>query len=266
MAESSIEDTSWVPWVVAPGSGFEVRDPRGVVGLVQIDRSQFLVTQPFRFSDRDVEQLLLDALVSDGKDAQQARKRRRRCRSFTPSENPSDLASIPCYMRWFESADGAHTLAAVLHDDLIVDEPNGGPLGSDMLSDTFFREMMKAAGVPWIKRWIMWAAVALRSRWRPAGSGESRCSSGSCSPAPASLRSSGRLDPSCSTGAARTPGCCCRSQFRSRLSPWCCGAGNTALASCGGRRALDSAGGVVAGIGYVIYLGLEPGAKTVGLR
>ena len=72
-------------------------------------------------------------------------------------------------MRWFESSYGAHTLAAVLHDDLIVDEPNGGPLGSDTLSDTFFREMMKAAGVPWLKRWIMWAAVALRTRWAAGG-------------------------------------------------------------------------------------------------
>ena len=169
MADTSIDDTSWTPWIVAPGSGFEVRDPHGAVGLTQINPSQFLVTKPFRFSDTEVEQRLIDELVSDGKSAQEARTAVDDARSFTPSENPSDLASIPRYMRWFETAYGVHTLAAVLHDDLIVDEPNGGPLGSDTLSDTFFREMMGAAGVPWLKRWIMWAAVALRTRWAAGG-------------------------------------------------------------------------------------------------
>ncbi len=72
-------------------------------------------------------------------------------------------------MRWFEAAYGAHTLAAIIHDDLIVDKPNGGPLEDDTLSDRFFREMMKSAGVPWLKRWIMWSAVALRSRWAVGG-------------------------------------------------------------------------------------------------
>jgi hypothetical protein len=169
MADASVEDAAWAPWVVAPGSGFEVRDPHGAVGLTQITSSQFLVTKPFRFSDSGVEQRLVDELVTGGKSTQDARTAVDDARSFMPSENPSDLASIPRYMRWFESSYGAHTLAAVLHDDLIVDEPNGGPLGSDTLSDTFFREMMESAGVPWLKRWIMWAAVALRSRWAAGG-------------------------------------------------------------------------------------------------
>ncbi len=162
-------ESEWTPWVVAPLSGFEVRDPLGAVGLTQIDRSKFLVTRPFRFSDSAVEQHLIDELVHHGTSAAEARVAVDDARTFTPSENPSDLASIPRYMRWFESSYGLHTLAAVLHDDLIVDEPNGGPLGSDTLSDTFFREMMRAAGVAWLKRWIMWAAVALRSRWAAGG-------------------------------------------------------------------------------------------------
>ena len=106
MAESSIDDTSWVPWVVAPGSGFEVRDPRGAVSLLQINRSQFLVTQAFRFSDHSVEQRLLGELMNDGMDAEQRGRAVDDARSFTPSENPSDLASIPRFMRWFESAYG----------------------------------------------------------------------------------------------------------------------------------------------------------------
>ena len=44
-----------------------------------------------------------------------------------------------------------------------------GPLESDALSDRFFREMMRCAGVRFLKRWIMWAAVALRTRWAAGG-------------------------------------------------------------------------------------------------
>ena len=52
---------------------------------------------------------------------------------------------------------------------MIVDRPNAGTLGSDTVADTMFREMMKSAGVPWLKRWIMWCAVALRTRWAAGG-------------------------------------------------------------------------------------------------
>jgi len=170
MVDAPSENTAWYPWVVAPDSGFEVSDPLGHVGLIQITTTQFLVTRAFRFTSSAVEKKILDRLMSDGHDEPSARLALDDARTFSPTtENPSDLASVPRYMRWFESAYGAHTLAAVIHDDLIVTEANAGPLGSDTLSDTFFREMMNAAGVPWLKRWIMWAAVALRSRWAAGG-------------------------------------------------------------------------------------------------
>jgi len=161
---------SWSPWRVARGSGFEVRDPQGEVGLVQIDPSRFLVTKAFRFSDSAVEKMLTDQLVESGKSADDARRAVDDARTFTPtSENPTDMASIPRFMRWFENPYGQHTLAAIIHDQLIVNELNGGALGSDTLSDRFFREMMRSAGVPLLKRWIMWSAVALRSRWAAGG-------------------------------------------------------------------------------------------------
>jgi Protein of unknown function (DUF1353) len=167
---SSTADASWRRWRVAPDSGFEVRHPHGDVGLIQIDRKQFLVESPFRFANDAVITMLTDRLVRNGKTEQQARDAVEDARTFTPTtENPTDLASIPRYMRWFESSYGAHTLAAIIHDDLIVDEPNAGPLEDDTLSDRFFREMMKSAGVPWLKRWIMWSAVALRTRWAVGG-------------------------------------------------------------------------------------------------
>ena len=170
MAIPSIAPAAWQPWRVAPTSGFEVDDPKGEVGLVQLDGSQFKVTRPFRFSHPDIEQMLIDHLVRTGWTPQQARAAVDEARTFNPTEdNPTDLASIPRYMRWFESSYGLHSLAAIIHDELIRDDANDGALKSDALADRFFREMMRAAGVRWLKRWIMWAAVALRTRWAAKG-------------------------------------------------------------------------------------------------
>lgn len=161
---------SWSPWRAAPHSRFEVRDPDGKVGLIQVDDSRFLVSTAFRFTDEAVLKMLTERLVRDGMTADEARRAVDDARTFTPTtENPTDMASIPRYMRWFENTYGAHTLAAIIHDELIVNVPNAGELRSDTLSDRFFREMMRSAGVPWLKRWIMWAAVALRSRWAAGG-------------------------------------------------------------------------------------------------
>jgi hypothetical protein len=164
------ERIAWHHWRVAPGSGFEVRNEHGHIGLVQIDRQRFLVLDEFRFDDEAVIAMLTERLVRNGASAVEARRAVDDARTFTPSdENPTDLASIPRYMRWFESAYGAHTLAAIIHDNLIQDTPNPPPLRQDTLADRFFREMMRSAGVPWLKRWIMWSAVALRSRWAVGG-------------------------------------------------------------------------------------------------
>lgn len=159
----------WTPWCVAPRSGFETLDPDGKVGLVQTDVKTFLVETPFRFSDSAIEKQLIGRMVEDGTPEEIARQQVDDARTFRTIENPTDLASIPPFMRWFENSYGAHTLAAILHDELIVDEPDGGALGSDTMADSFFREMMRTAGVPWLKRWIMWTAVAVRSRWAAGG-------------------------------------------------------------------------------------------------
>jgi hypothetical protein len=170
VTDPSTAAATWTPWRVVPTSGFEVDEPQGNVGFIQIDRKRFLVRDAFRFSDPAVEQMLVERLVRDGRSEQQARAAVDDARTFTPTaENPTDMASVPRYMRWFESSYGAHTLAAIIHDNLIVGEPNAGALGSDTLADRFFREMMRSAGVPCFKRWIMWTAVALRSRWAAGG-------------------------------------------------------------------------------------------------
>jgi hypothetical protein len=170
VADQTQEPPLWTPWRVAPKSGFEIHNRSGEVGLVQIDAVQFLVTEEFRFSDEGVLTALTDKLVGDGRNPDAARQAVDDARTVTPPrENPSDLASIPRFMRWFENSYGVHTLAAIIHDQLIVEQPNAGALGSDTLSDRFFREMLRSSGVPWLKRWIVWAAVALRTRWAAGG-------------------------------------------------------------------------------------------------
>lgn len=170
MSDAMSAGTAWVPWRVAPDSGFEVAERSGNVGIVQIDEGRFLVLHAFRFSDPDLEHFLVRELVDDGMDEPEARRAVDEARTFSPrDDNPTDLASIPRFMRWFENPYGRHSLAALIHDELITDDVNGGRLGSDTLSDRFFREMMGSSGVPWLKRWIMWSAVALRSRFAAGG-------------------------------------------------------------------------------------------------
>lgn len=171
-----MSDTAeWFPWRVVPGSGFEVADPSGNVGIVQVDERQFEVLNTFRFSDPAIEQELVDALVSDDMTPADARDAVEQARTYTGVDpvtglpTLTDLASIPRMMRWFENPYGVHSLAALVHDQLITDEPNGGALRSDTLSDRFFRLMMRASGVPFLKRWIMWSAVALRTRFAAGG-------------------------------------------------------------------------------------------------
>ncbi|MBM7276593.1 DUF1353 domain-containing protein [Gordonia rubripertincta] len=165
-------DARWVPWRVAPFSGFEIDDPtgRGSVRMIQVDDRQFLVLNTFRYSNRGVEEDLTHRLIRGGMTAERARAAVDEARTFVPREdNPTDLASVPRFMRWFEDSYGRHTLAAMIHDELITDTVNSGALQSDTLSDRFFREMMRTSGVPWLKRWLMWSAVALRTRWVAGG-------------------------------------------------------------------------------------------------
>lgn len=167
MSETMVDETGgeWTPWRVVPGSGFEVSDPTGSVGIVQIDHKRFKVLNEFRFTNPEIEGYLVRKLVEGGMSGPEAELAVEEARTFTPrDDNPTDLASIPRFMRWFENPYGKHSLAALIHDELITKEVNGGRLGSDTLSDRFFREMMRASGVPWLKRWIMWTAVAARSR------------------------------------------------------------------------------------------------------
>lgn len=159
-------EVRWVPWVVRPQSGFGVVDSNGRVGLVQITEDDFRVTTHFRFVDGRVESDLREFLTASGRSAVEVDEALERALTVVPSEDgsPSNLASVPQLMQWFERPYGAHTLAALIHDELITPTVDGGALGSDSKSDWLFRQMLASCDVPLIKRWIMWGATALRTR------------------------------------------------------------------------------------------------------
>lgn len=85
------------------------------------------------------------------------------------ASNSTDFASIPFFLTWLVPKDGTHTPAAVLHDALIGGkkdvhyETSALETVPDRHADYLFREAMQQTGVAWLRRWIMWAAVALRS-------------------------------------------------------------------------------------------------------
>jgi uncharacterized protein DUF1353 len=78
-----------------------------------------------------------------------------------PAGYTTDFASVPRLLWWFTPKSGPWNKAAVVHDWLITN----GLLGEiDITSprvDAEFREAMKACGVGWARRWVMWAGV----RW-----------------------------------------------------------------------------------------------------
>jgi hypothetical protein len=84
-------------------------------------------------------------------------------------KNTTDLASIPWFLTWLVPRDGRHTPAAIMHDSFIggmrdVDYATNKPEGvSDEHADYLFREAMKYSQVGYLRRWIMWAAVSLRT-------------------------------------------------------------------------------------------------------
>ncbi len=80
----------------------------------------------------------------------------------------TDLASVPAPFRWWVNSYGIHTPAALIHDRLIGDPPEGSEPRPESITDqqvdAYFRSMLKTLGVPFFRRWLMWAAVALRTR------------------------------------------------------------------------------------------------------
>ena len=76
-----------------------------------------------------------------------------------PVHERTDFASVPRVFVWFIPRYGRYTKAAILHDYLCgIAVPAG-----------IFRQAMRELGVPFLRRWIMWAAVRLGALTNPAG-------------------------------------------------------------------------------------------------
>jgi hypothetical protein len=88
-----------------------------------------------------------------------------------PMEDISDFASVPTFLTWLIPRYGRHTLAALLLDHLQKHRSDRGK-GTDESdpervtseeADTIFRVAMHYSRVPFVRRWVMWAAVGLRT-------------------------------------------------------------------------------------------------------
>ena len=85
-----------------------------------------------------------------------------------PVHDRTDFASVPRVFVWFIPRYGRYTKAAILHDYLCsVCVPAGRV--SRIEADGIFRQAMRELGVPFLRRWIMWAAVRLGALTNQAG-------------------------------------------------------------------------------------------------
>lgn len=77
-----------------------------------------------------------------------------------PAGQPTDFASVPRPFVWFLPRYGRYTKAAILHDHLCREQVPAGEL-SRADADGIFRQAMRTLDVPFLRRWIMWAAVRI---------------------------------------------------------------------------------------------------------
>lgn len=82
--------------------------------------------------------------------------------SFTvPADFTTDFASVPRVFSWLLPRYGRWTQAAILHDYLWGESKKGEAALNKFDADGLFNRAMRELGVPYLRRWIMWAAV----RW-----------------------------------------------------------------------------------------------------
>jgi hypothetical protein len=76
-----------------------------------------------------------------------------------PAETKTDFASVPAIFQWLIPRSGRYTRAAVLHDHLWKSVPELSRADADGI----FRRALAELRVPFLRRWVMWAAVRLWS-------------------------------------------------------------------------------------------------------
>ncbi len=85
-----------------------------------------------------------------------------------PVRQETDFASVPKLFMWFLPRYGRYTKAAILHDYLWRERASKRTLDY-VDADGIFRRAMRDLGVPFMKRWIMWAAVRWGALLKPGG-------------------------------------------------------------------------------------------------
>jgi hypothetical protein len=139
------------PWA---GSFLVDGETNGTIQLRQVGVKDFVLESTIRYigARTGLEGKVSEACIAD-------------IREVTPEDlRPhTDLTSVPPPLRWFVSQYGSHTPAALIHDRLIGLTPPIPGL-TDAYSDRYFRMMLKDVKVRWLRRWLMWAAVAARTR------------------------------------------------------------------------------------------------------
>jgi Protein of unknown function (DUF1353) len=80
----------------------------------------------------------------------------------------TDFASVPRPFVWFLPRYGRYTRAAIVHDLLWREWASQNRM--DWIdADGIFRRAMRELGVPFLRRWIMWAAVRWGALFKPNG-------------------------------------------------------------------------------------------------
>jgi hypothetical protein len=85
-----------------------------------------------------------------------------------PVDSPTDFASVPRVFVWFLPRYGRYTKAAILHDYLWRTQAKEGHM-SWIDADGLFRRAMREQDVPFLRRWMMWAAVRWAALLKPGG-------------------------------------------------------------------------------------------------
>jgi len=145
--------TKEIPWK----RSFEIDgDPSGGIQLKQLDKRTFKLGSRIEYigADTGLEGRLDSSAIEQ-----------LRWVSGERLPDGTDLASVPLPLRWLVSNYGAHTPAALIHDWMIVKGPPVVKGLTPQYADRYFRFMLRDLRVRWIRRWMMWAAVALRTRW-----------------------------------------------------------------------------------------------------
>ena len=91
-----------------------------------------------------------------------------RDRFDVPAGMRTDFASVPRVFVWFLPKYGRYTKAAILHDYLWRTAVKEGKLRLAE-ADGIFRRAMSELGVPFLRRWMMWAAVRVGALVKPGG-------------------------------------------------------------------------------------------------